>query len=209
MKNKIPTIIAIVIAVAVLIISAIIILPMINKSAETTNISSDTASDTVPVANDSSEPWLISYFAEMRGMYAKVESDNLSKEEQDYNSLLDEFNSLLNEYQASAGKGLSNDAQDAYENKVQTKLKEIETAYQLLDSPPLSHDSLLECVYELEAEIREANPDGTSPALYALETKTTKLKSDLNMSRIDINEANGLYLEYSKEFEELSSSDKD
>ena len=200
MKNK-KLIIIITVIAAMLILAAIIFIPMLNKSSDPTP---DTA-----YATDSSAPWLVSYFAEMRGIYAKVDSDNPSEEEQAYNTLIDELNTLLDEYQAAADKGLSSEAQNTYEIKVQAKLAEIEAAYKQLDSPPPDRDSLLEQVYELEAEIREANPDGTSSVLSELETKTTELKSELLKSQIDIEKAIELYQEYSKEFEELNSPDQD
>lgn len=180
-----------VVAAVLLIILAIVLIPKNNKS-------SDSTKDTV-------QPWSVAYFTEMRGLYEKIESDQLTENEKAYNQLIDDLNVVLNEYEKAAAKDLSTSDQAGYDGRVQEKIKEIEAARKKLESPQSDRESLLEKVYELDAEIVEANTEGESAELTALAKKTSALKAQITQSQITLDEADAMYQEYKNRFHELTS----
>ena len=190
MKKRVIAAVAAVVAIAI-IVTAVILISKGNNAPKATE--------------DSAQPWSVAYFTEMRSMYGKIESKELTDEEEAYNGLVDELNDILDKYQKAAESGLSADEHEEYEKQVQAKLKEIETAYKSLKNPPMGRDDLLEKVYELDAEIREANADNSSAELSDLSEKASILKQKLTKSEIDLDEATLLYDEYSEELTKLTA----
>jgi Skp family chaperone for outer membrane proteins len=199
MKKK-ALIVVLILAAAAMIAAAAI---LIGNSISSKESDSGVAATEIAVQQ---EPWDTAYFIEMRSMYPKLSSDSLTKDEAAYNALVDELNAVLDQYQQAVADEISPEEQSQYDDKVRALLTKLEAASQKIGADPQqARDTLLEALYELEAEIDEAS--GDAEALGELKTKVYTVRVKLDRSDISPQDAQAAYEEYKAEFELLRSSD--